>query len=237
MSEQAARFSFIIPFKSLCAAFTFILYDTVLNIADEVEYIWKGPRSWTKWAYAFIRHMPYLAQGGMTVLFAHMYSTHLWTQKQCVAWWVYQASVFEGLLIAVEGVFILRICALYSYHRVLTSGILVLYFVEIAAMITVLAVATPVMQFNPECLIVKTPPIFATYWIISLAFETFLFGLIIVKFFTSVSRQLGRRSILFVLVRDGMWAYAIIFGLTCFAQPTAGIFRTGLEHDLNMDSV
>ncbi|PCH35552.1 hypothetical protein WOLCODRAFT_80682, partial [Wolfiporia cocos MD-104 SS10] len=195
------------------AAFTFILYDTLLNITDEVEYIWKGQRSWTKWAYVFIRYMPHFLQGGMIVLFAHMYSPHLWSQEVCLAWWLYQAIMFEGLLIAVEGVFIVRICAMYGHHRVLMVVILVLYFCEIAAMITLLTVLTMEMQFDTECLIVEVPPIFAAYWTVPLVFETFLFGLIIIKFFTSVGRQLDKRPVLFVLVRDGMWAYAIIFAV------------------------
>ncbi|PCH35550.1 hypothetical protein WOLCODRAFT_80437 [Wolfiporia cocos MD-104 SS10] len=200
-----------VAFKSLCPAFTFILYDTLLNIADEVEYIWKGQRSWIKWAYVFIRYMPLFLQGGMIVLFAHMYSPHLWSHEVCLAWWLYQAIMFEGLLIAVEGVFIVRICAMYGHHRVLMVMILVLYFGEIAAMITLLTVSTMGVQFDQECLIVEVPPIFSAYWAVPLVFETFLFGLILIKFFTSVGRQLDKRPILFVLVRDGMWAYAIIF--------------------------
>ena len=50
----------------------------------------------------------------------------------------------------------------------------------------------------------------------SLAFETFLFILTLIKFFQSISRE--RTSILFVFVRDGTWAFALIFGkcLTSF---------------------
>ena len=51
--------------------------------------------------------------------------------------------------------------------------------------------------------------------ILPLAFETTLFALTLYKFITSVSERsvLGRRnSIMFVLMRDGTWAYAIIFG-------------------------
>ncbi|PCH35554.1 hypothetical protein WOLCODRAFT_80876 [Wolfiporia cocos MD-104 SS10] len=197
--------------KSICAAFTFISYDTLLNITDEVEYIWKGQRSWIKWAYVFIRHMPHFLQGGMIVLFAHMYSPHLWSQEVCLAWWLYQAIMFEGLLIAVEGVFIVRIFAMYGHHRMLMAVILVLYFGEIAAMITLLTVSTMGLKFDRGCVIARIPPIFAAYWAVPLVFETFLFGLISIKFFTSVGRQLDKQPIFFVLVRDGMWAYAIIF--------------------------
>lgn len=48
---------------------------------------------------------------------------------------------------------------------------------------------------------------------LSLAFETTLFALTLFRFAsTVVAVPVHRHSILFVLVRDGTWAYAIIFG-------------------------
>lgn len=44
----------------------------------------------------------------------------------------------------------------------------------------------------------------------SLAFETFLFALTLIKFFQSISRC--RSSILFIFMRDGTWAFTLIFG-------------------------
>jgi len=78
-------------------------------------------------------------------------------------------------------------------------------------MITVLALSIPRMEFASDCLITHTPAIFTSYWILSPSFETVLFALTLVKFFTSISRRLGGQSIMYALVRDGTWAYAIIF--------------------------
>lgn len=48
---------------------------------------------------------------------------------------------------------------------------------------------------------------------LSLAFETTLFALTLFRFASTVAAApVHRHSILFVLVRDGTWAYAIIFG-------------------------
>lgn len=46
----------------------------------------------------------------------------------------------------------------------------------------------------------------------SLAFETLLFVLTLVAFFRHVKSVYRRHSILVVFVRDGTWAYALIFG-------------------------
>lgn len=46
-------------------------------------------------------------------------------------------------------------------------------------------------------------------------FETFLFVLTLVKFYQSVARNFGKHSILYIFVRDGTWAFALIFGMFC----------------------
>lgn len=51
----------------------------------------------------------------------------------------------------------------------------------------------------------------------SLAFETFLFALTLIKFFQSISRC--RSSILFVFMRDGTWAFTLIFGKLSTSSP------------------
>ncbi|TFK89678.1 hypothetical protein K466DRAFT_17068 [Polyporus arcularius HHB13444] len=64
------------------------------------------------------------------------------------------------------------------------------------------------------CIVTLTPRLFSFYWILPLAFETTLFALTLFKFATSVSGRsvVGRKdSIMFVLLRDGTWAYAVIF--------------------------
>ena len=48
----------------------------------------------------------------------------------------------------------------------------------------------------------------------SLAFETFLFALTLIVFFRVVRREYGKSSIIHVFVRDGTWAFALIFGKT-----------------------
>ena len=43
-------------------------------------------------------------------------------------------------------------------------------------------------------------------------FETYLFVLTLIAFFHRLAVEAQRVSILFVFVRDGTWAYAVIFG-------------------------
>ncbi|KAI0646399.1 hypothetical protein C8Q79DRAFT_667524 [Trametes meyenii] len=195
-----------------CAATAFLVWDTLINLDREVEYIWSGPNSWVKWTFLLIRHIPYLIQGSVLTLVA--LSGHVWQPRQCRAWIIYQLVAIEALIIAVEVVLIVRIYAMYSRNRAVLLLVLTLFCAEIGAMCTVLAISIPKITFTTQCLITSTPALFPTYWTISLAFETSLFTLTLIKFMNNVVRtQLSRQSILFVLMRDGTWAYAIIFAV------------------------
>lgn len=48
----------------------------------------------------------------------------------------------------------------------------------------------------------------------SLGFQTIIFGLTIVRWLTHlmVTKQLGKRSIMYVFMRDGGWAYGVMLG-------------------------
>lgn len=49
----------------------------------------------------------------------------------------------------------------------------------------------------------------------SLIFETFLFILTLFVFFRNVRREYKTNSVIHVFVRDGTWAFALIFGWSC----------------------
>ncbi|KAH9852531.1 hypothetical protein C2E23DRAFT_186884 [Lenzites betulinus] len=193
-----------------CAATAFLVWDALINLDQEVEYIWKGPSSWVKWTYVVIRHAPYLIQGSVLTLVGR--AGHVWHNKQCEAWIAYQLVGIEVLTIAVEVVLMIRVYAMYNRNRSVLTLVLVFFAAEITAMWTILGISIPQITFTPQCLITSTPKVFPTYWTISLAFETTLFTLTLVRFATTaVASQLRKQSILYLLVRDGTWAYAIIF--------------------------
>ncbi|PCH44917.1 hypothetical protein WOLCODRAFT_77953, partial [Wolfiporia cocos MD-104 SS10] len=217
-------------FEVATGALTVAMYDMLLNLADEVRSV-LGQRSWIKWTYVFIRHFPWLAQGSIVALLGEFYNQHNWTPSQCRDWIIYEFTVNEALTVAVEAVLIMRIYAMFNNNKAITAIVWALYAAEIITMIIVLAICIPRMVFTDQCTIIYTPTLFTSYWIISLAFETILFGLTIIRFCTSMTRELGKRSIMYVLVRDGMWAYAVIFAVMLlntvvyhvFHNPLAGI--------------
>ncbi|PCH44915.1 hypothetical protein WOLCODRAFT_105879 [Wolfiporia cocos MD-104 SS10] len=213
-SAQIAEFpDNVWVFKLGGGALTVAMYDMLLNLADEIEYIWKGQRSWIKWTYVFIRHFPWLAQGSTVTLLGEFYNQHNWTPSQCRDWVIYEFTINEALTVAVEAVLIARIYAMFNSNKAIAAIVLALFATEITTMIIVLAICIPRMVFTDQCTIIYTPTLFTSYWIISLAFETILFGLTIIRFFTSMTIEPRKPSIMYVLVRDGTWAYAVIFAV------------------------
>jgi len=215
MSAQdiASDSDIVLTTRVAASATSFLIYDTILQMEDEVTYIWSQKNSYVKWAYMFIRHVPYLAQISIGALVADSLFDQAWNPDQCRRVIIYQFAVIEALTIAIEIVLILRINAMFNGNRIIIAMVLLLFFMEIFGMIAILAISIPKMQITSKCMVIYTPPIFTSYWIVSLSFETMLFGLTIIKFFTSVSRGLGRQSIMYILVRDGTWAFGVIFGV------------------------
>ncbi|TCD70558.1 hypothetical protein EIP91_002904 [Steccherinum ochraceum] len=198
------------------AALAFLVWDMLLNIADEVEYIWQAPSGWVKWAYLFIRHWAILSLG---VLLAQGTNTnnHLgFTDRSCYNWIIAETVISFLLFWAVEVVLSIRIYALYARSKVIlyTVGLLFIGETVTATVTFVRTLSKGKYSVELGCVVTWVPPFFIAAWIALLAFQTVLFILTMVHWFRNVAltKSLGRQSILYVFVRDGIWAYAVMFG-------------------------
>lgn len=209
--EIAAESAIVWTTRFAWSATCFVMYDTLLQMEDEVTYIWSQKNSYVKWAYMFIRHVPYLTQISILALISASLFGHSWHPDQCRSMIIYHLALNEALTIAIEAVLIIRIYAMFDRNRIIIAMVLLLFAMEISGMIAILAISIPKIQFTSGCIMTHTPAIFTSYWIVSLCFETLLFGMTLIKFFISVTRRLGRQSIMYVLVRDGTWAFGVIF--------------------------
>ncbi|KAJ3540426.1 hypothetical protein NM688_g6228 [Phlebia brevispora] len=139
---------------------------------------------------------------------------HLLQPKLCRTWLIYQIAFMEALIVATETILTMRLYFLYHEYRIVKRIILLVFALEIVAMNVVLCLSVPKIFTSAKCVITETPNILMAYWISFLVFEAFLFSLTLFAFFKfrSVIRGLGRKSILFLFVRDGTWAFAMMFG-------------------------
>lgn len=128
----------------------------------------------------------------------------------------------------------IAVYALYNKSRVLLGVLSTILLGEIAYLSYNLVRVTPQLGFSNDCFVTSSPSTFVVYWcvcllqtcsvhssyqrrrIVSLAFETLLFGMTLWKFFVAVKDGWGRRPIMREFVSDGTWAYALIFGMLAF---------------------
>ncbi|KAJ3538937.1 hypothetical protein NM688_g6444 [Phlebia brevispora] len=187
------------------AALSWIVYDTLIHLDQEIECIWRGAKPWIKIAYFFIRYAPIIEEAALK-------RTTTTDPISGCRGWVWEELIFaEVLTLVVEILLVIRLYVLFNQNKLILASMITAFIAEIAVMVTMLAIALPKMRFQVNCLVSGTPGVFMAFWLSSLAFETFLFALTIVAFFRSVKQEYGKHSVLFVFFRDGTWAFAIIF--------------------------
>ena len=96
-------------------------------------------------------------------------------------------------------------------------------------MIVTLVIIVPGVGFDATCTVIRSPPTliifaYAHSLLIStiltlvlsraafVTFETVLFVLTLIKFLVALRSGWGRTPVVFLLVRDGTWAFILIFG-------------------------
>jgi len=81
-----------------------------------------------KWAYVFIRHFPYLAEGVILTVTGKSLLGRAWHQEQCRDWIIFQFAVNAVLTFVVETVLIVRIYAIYNRNKALAAVLLLLFY-------------------------------------------------------------------------------------------------------------
>ncbi|KAI0758168.1 hypothetical protein C8Q74DRAFT_1303532 [Fomes fomentarius] len=196
-----------------CSAFAFLVWDMLLNLDAEIDYVWRSRNSWSKWLYLFIRHMPYLAIGFRLWLGFYVSWMDLQYDGKCRASVIFDGIVVESLIFATDVILTVRVYAMFNHHRVLVVALITLFITYITASATVLAISISHVEFMPQCIVTSIPDTVPVVWYMALAFETTLFTLTLIKvLFWLSSVGLHRQSVVVILARDGAWAYAVIFG-------------------------
>jgi hypothetical protein len=132
--------------------------------------------------------------------------------------------------------------AFYGKSKPLLAGLLTLFMCEVSAVVVMIVTTVSKFQIIPNplppnldarsCLLLGAPALFTNCWCVKvrkpssrgaqlslrqrippLIFQSILFIIIVVKFIKT-KLQAGRNSphLLIVFVRDGIWAFALIFG-------------------------
>ncbi|KAK7685362.1 hypothetical protein QCA50_011727 [Cerrena zonata] len=185
--------------RSGIAALSFLVWDILISLGEEVEYIWLTPWAPLKLLFFFTRYYSLIV---LTILNSRTLT--------CKQWIVIEATSAVVLELAVEILLILRIYAMYSERKYILRTVVGLLVVQIIIMITTIAVSMPRVTTTPNCIGTVIPVEMVAYSVTSILYEAFLFILAIVKFRSASKIGLAKISLLRVLVRDNMWTFLAI---------------------------
>lgn len=206
------------------AASMFIFWEHCITFREEVDLIWRSQWSLVNVLFLVIRYMTLSIRIVELVFYTNVFGLIRPTPSNCVAWLRFEAAAGQILFFSVEIVLIMRVFAFYGRKWMLLFGVFALFALENAARITILGITIPKILIVPSplppnlhagaCLIVADPPLFSNYWVPGLIFESILFLLVMVRFVqTKLHAELDSPHVLVVFVRDGAWAFTVIFAV------------------------
>ncbi|TFK22090.1 hypothetical protein FA15DRAFT_671903 [Coprinopsis marcescibilis] len=193
---------------SSVASLTFLLYDILITFDDEVEAVWPNRLTLTKMIFFFIRYFPLFLQ--ISTLFIGT-PPFTFTARDCYIWNVYQALASLLIISAVDYILVLRVFALYAGNKAVKITTTMLYFAEIITISIGLGLSVPEFTFDEYCTILGSPTTFLISAGAPIAFQTVLFALTGWKFFQAARSGWGNVPIINLLMRDGSWAFMLIF--------------------------
>ncbi|KIJ53735.1 hypothetical protein M422DRAFT_241979 [Sphaerobolus stellatus SS14] len=219
------------------AASAFLFWDQLITMREEIELIWC-----TKWSLVTIvffisRYVTFTIRAIELVFYTNV--SHLLhpSVTGCFIWIWFEALSGHTVISTVEILMMMRIYAFYGRNKNLLIFLFALFTIEHAISLYFLAKTVPHFQIflntlPPSlrvsvCIVGKIPDIFTNYWIPCLAFQFILFVLLIAKFFhTKWNTTLSTPHLLAIFVRDGAWAFALIFAALLWA---AAAFKSSTQ--------
>ncbi|KZT20876.1 hypothetical protein NEOLEDRAFT_1172285 [Neolentinus lepideus HHB14362 ss-1] len=181
-----------------------------------------------------------------------LFSTHL-SDSVCLRWFRWQACT--GLLVSTiaEIILLLRLYALYQLNRRVLFCMLSAFIVSVGASATIMGLVLVRVSTHSQllpgiafCLMLDVPSWFYTFWIPTLAFESLLCGLALIRAFgyfraRPTMFQSGR-YIITILIRDSVIYYLIVFAtyfanLVIFLTGSPGVLECGMGFAMAMSCV
>ncbi|KAJ7703121.1 hypothetical protein B0H17DRAFT_89113 [Mycena rosella] len=197
--------------KTAIAALVFLVWENLITLDDEVEYIWPKPRTaWVKSVFLFLRYFPLAVQLCNRILDEKVIQQAHLSYSALRAWYISQAVVAYLGMTGVEFVMMVRVYALYHNSRWIGWGLGCVLLAETIAVIAGIFITLPGVHFEPQLLLTKVPHSFAYLGISALVSQAIILGLTLHRF---LQGQWAGTSLGNLLIRDGSIVYFIFFGV------------------------
>jgi len=219
---------------NMVAASTFIFWDQCITFREEVELIWRSKFSPVSLLFLVIRYGTLGFRIFVLVFYTKFSGLLRPSLTACKGWLWLEVALGLSLFCCVEIVLIMRVFAFYGRNKLLLASLLTLFACEHAAVLTIAAIAVPKFQMVPSplptnlpvpaCLILYIPALWYSFWIPCIAFESTLFLLVISRFVRTKRLEIGNPRLLTIFVRDGVWAFTLIFAAFLWSILSAAFF-------------
>ncbi|KAI3621284.1 hypothetical protein WG66_014527 [Moniliophthora roreri] len=197
--------------RSSVAALAFLLYDICLTFEDEVDLFWWRRWSFMKFNFFFIRYFPLLAQAPLLLVGSEVTKRFHFSSHDCFIWQVYQGVISILIIMSCDFILLARIHVLYFANPRIRKLVGTCYVLEIGVMCVGLGLTLPGIRFDEICVVIGVPTGLLFYGGAVIIFQTILFGLTLYKFITGVRAGWGNVPIVKLLMRDGTWAFFVLF--------------------------
>ncbi|TFK24674.1 hypothetical protein FA15DRAFT_592102 [Coprinopsis marcescibilis] len=123
------------------------------------------------------------------------------------------------VMASVEYILILRVFALYPQNKLVRYTSVLLYVILLSALAIAIALGVPSIKSGDHCIVKEVPKVMMLTVLAPLVLQTVLFTLTSWKLAKALRNGWGKVPLVVVLLRDGTWAFFIVFG-DCVYNPT-----------------
>ncbi|KAN0088304.1 hypothetical protein V8E55_005361 [Tylopilus felleus] len=200
------------------AAVVLVIWDSLLTLDNEVNYIWSGSgRAHVRWIYLFSRWFGLLNQIAIQIWRCSLAAWNPVPLRTCEIFIYSEGVAFLILELCLDAILILRIWAVYRRQHLYIAIALVIVLFETLVSIMTQAISVPKSIVDGSCIILHTPTATTCLAVGTMISQIVLFGLIYRG--KSLLQPAARRSkLITVVVRDGVLGFGVVIGtvtMTC----------------------
>ncbi|KAI0277553.1 hypothetical protein BGY98DRAFT_608682 [Russula aff. rugulosa BPL654] len=219
---------------SSIAALSFLVWDILITLDQEVVAVWsRANSSYSKWLFFFVRYFAVAMQISLLFVGSELSIAFHYTESDCVKWYIFQEVGTQLLVAAVESILIVR-----GMPSIFLSSIPTVYsFPSSTCPLRSQSqrhratcrsfppgeprhdghpyIRRPQCTFRCHLHRGRSPPSLIIFAAAFVSFESVLFILTLLKFLVALRSGWGRTPVVFLLVRDGTWAFILIFVTLC----------------------
>ncbi|PPR04195.1 hypothetical protein CVT24_010743 [Panaeolus cyanescens] len=211
---------------SSIAALVVLIWEFFDGVQDERRFIWRGQFNKVKGIYLFARYFGICAQIANTYLVFGPLSEVPVPRQKCQMWFIYLSTCSTVFFAATDLVLMLRVYVLYNRNRKVGCFLFCLLALQAGLVINCGARTIKVVPFDGICDVQTTPVEVVCFMTSAIVTQLTLLLMTVAK--RKVAS--GQSPVIHVVVRDGTWVFALMFGMVATTIPYSLFVQISKPH-------